>query len=66
MAARPVKSYAQMRAESGADTAGIACPYCGCTITVVVNTMRLVGFVRRYRQCVHPRCRGRFSTQEKA
>ena len=64
---RPIKSYAEMRAENeaGGVSPGIACPRCGCTATMVTHTKRMFGRVKRYRQCVHPLCKCRFVTEEK-
>lgn len=63
-----VKSFAEQRAEgvaSGATANGMVCPQCSCKVTMVCNTRRLFGQVRRYRQCVNPKCLHRFVTKER-
>ena len=60
------KPYAEQRAGGGSGDSpkGLVCPRCGA-ITMVTHTRRLFGMVRRYRQCIRPRCRVRFVTEEK-
>ncbi len=63
-----VKSFAERQAGAAgaAFTGGIACPQCGGNMTMVTNTIRLNGQVRRYRQCASPKCRHKFVTKERA
>ena len=65
---RTVKSFAEQRAAGGAPTEatnGMACPRCHKGVTMVCDTVRLLGQVRRYRQCANPNCRHKFVTKEK-
>ena len=61
-----VRSYVDQRSGTvGPSTPGIVCPKCGAP-TMVTNTRRFLGIVRRYRQCVRPMCRFRLiPTEEK-
>ena len=61
-----VMSYAEQRAGTAASSSiGITCPRCGGQ-TMVTDTRKLFGVIRRYRQCVMPQCRMRLTpTEEK-
>ena len=60
------KSFAEQKNEAdNKPLLGIVCPSCGCNITMITHTIRLYGWVRRYRKCANPKCRFNFKSEDR-